>query len=116
MRRTEANVRWVRRRWSIRGLGLRGLEWLPLLGMADPSSRRPPTIWRDLPVSASRGRAASTFVPVTRIEVHRGGAPPRLALIGLLGLIGLFEVLLQPGGNRFVTSDRGVIPVWLVAP
>ena len=76
------------------GLGLRGLEWLPLPGMADPSSRSPPTIWRDLPVSASRGRAASTLVPVTRIEVHRGGAPPRLVLIGLLDLIGLFELLL----------------------
>jgi len=74
------------------GLGLRGLEWLPLPGMADPSSRSPPTIWRDLPVSASRGRAASTLVP--RDQVHRGRAPPRLALIGLLGLIGLFEVLL----------------------
>ena len=73
---------------------LGGLEWLPLPGMADPSSRSPPTIWRDLPVSASRGRAAPTLVPVTRIEVHRGGAPPRLALIDLLGLIGLFEVLL----------------------
>jgi len=73
------------------GLGLRGLERLSLPGMADPSSRSPPTIWRDLPVSASRGRAAPTLVPVTRMEVHRGGAPPRLTL---LGLIGLFEVLL----------------------
>jgi hypothetical protein len=35
------------------GLGLRGLEWLPLPGMADPSSASPPTIWRDLPVPAS---------------------------------------------------------------
>lgn len=76
------------------GLGLRGLEWLPLPGMADPSSRSPPTIWRELPVSASRGRAAPTLVPVTMMEVHRGGAPSRLALIGLLGLTGLIEVLL----------------------
>ena len=41
-----------------------------------------------------RGAAPpSTLGPVTRIEVRRGGAPPQLALIGLLGLIGLFEVL-----------------------
>src|SRR5215471_3333421 len=39
------------------GLGLRGLERLPCPGMADPSTRSPPTIWRDLPVSASRGKS-----------------------------------------------------------
>ena len=59
-----------------------------------PADRWHAITYRDIQDKRKNPRTEGPLVPVTRIEVHRGGVPPRLALIGLLGLIDLFEVLL----------------------